>query len=154
MHVVYLAIVGDMLTSLLFDLTDSEDHFPGRSRETRLEEIWNIYDDWCGRSSIPDKISRRLFSTTFLKAGKYLDIPQKVMSAASARYAIFFMATLMRLVLSSGAAETPELLWMAGVCWAMETMERLMINAGPRDFFSKWFISECEQTDSICCSCV
>ena len=83
MHVIYLAIVGDMLTSLLFDLTDSEDHFPGRSREARLEEVWNIYDDWCWRSSIPDKISRRLFSTTFLKAGKYLEIPQKVMSAAS-----------------------------------------------------------------------
>ena len=89
MHIIYLAIVGDLLTSLLFDLTDDQTHFPGRSREARLEEIWNIYDDWCQRSDVPDRIQRRLFSTTFLKGGKYLDIPQKVMSAAAARYAIF-----------------------------------------------------------------
>lgn len=133
MHVIYLAIVGDIITSLLFDLTDSTDHFPGRSREARLEEIWNIYDDWCQRADIPDRISRRLFSTNFLKAGKFLDVPQKVMSAASARYAIFFMATLMRLVLAAGAPdpEAPELLWTAGVCWALETMEQLMVDAGP-----------------------
>ena len=130
MHIIYLAIVGDLLTSLLFDLTDDQTHFPGRSREARLEEIWNIYDDWCQRSDVPDRIQRRLFSTTFLKGGKYLDIPQKVMSAAAARYAIFFMAALMRTVLSD-ATETPQLLWIAGVCWALEEMENLMVSGGP-----------------------
>ena len=47
------------------------------------------------------------------------------------------MATLMRLVLSSGASATPELLWTAGVCWAMETMESLMVNEGPLVVFEQ-----------------
>ena len=42
----------------------------------------------------------------------------------------FFMAALMRTVLSD-ATETPQLLWIAGVCWALEEMENLMVSGGP-----------------------
>ena len=133
MHVVYLAIVGDILTSVLLDVTDTRAFFNGRSRDARLEEIWSIYDDWCRRVDIPDRIGRRLFSTGFLKGSKFLDVPQKLMSAAASRYCIYFLASLLTLLFSwsEDAAADASLLWTAGVVWSLETMENLMVHNGP-----------------------
>ena len=41
MHIVYLAIVPDVLTSFLLDNT------PTRNRDAELLEYWNSYRSWC-----------------------------------------------------------------------------------------------------------
>ena len=41
MHLVHLAIIPDMLVSLLLDLSD------GPRRDETLADLWESYKDWC-----------------------------------------------------------------------------------------------------------
>ena len=131
MHILYLAIVADILLATLMDLTEDNTYFSGSSRESRLEEIWTIYLDWCNDAKVTDRAQKRLFSVATLRAGggKYVDISQKLMSAAASRFMIFFLAAFMSMLLKN-AVETPELLWMAAVCWSLAAMEKIMVE-GP-----------------------
>ena len=92
MHILHLAIFPDVLISLLCDLTDDV-----RSRDAELDILWNNYKVWCDGQAVPDRASRKLFSSAILKpnAREYATISQKLLSATAARYMIFWLGQLM-----------------------------------------------------------
>ena len=92
MHILHLAIFPDVLISLLCDLTDDV-----RSRDAELDILWSNYKVWCDGQAVPDRASRKLFSSAILKpnAREYATISQKLLSATAARYMIFWLGQLM-----------------------------------------------------------
>ncbi len=46
MHIVHLALVADVATSLLLDFTDDASFFAGNTRDQRLGTIWLVYLEW------------------------------------------------------------------------------------------------------------
>ena len=83
-------------------------------------------------AGVPDRASQRLFSrNTLVSRAKYTEISQKIMSAASARYMIFFLAALANLMLSrlDGDACENFRFWAAGVCFSLASMEQIMLSS-------------------------
>ncbi|CAE7239265.1 unnamed protein product [Symbiodinium necroappetens] len=80
------------MCSLLLDLSDGV-----AKREDELNKLYNSYRSWCEEGGVPDRASKKLFSSATLHPGSkdYVSISQKLLSAHAARYALFWMAQLM-----------------------------------------------------------
>ena len=94
MHIVHLACTGDVVTSLLYDLTDHEWPWPGTSRDARLANAWYDYKAYCQLWSVPDRCERKVFTNEALRAD-FATLSQKFMRAAAARYIVFWLQYLM-----------------------------------------------------------
>ena len=92
MHISHLALVPDVVTSMLLDWSDNNRLWPETSREKRLTQMWESYKG----KDMDSRAGRKLFSTSVLKPdqGRYVDISQKVMNATAARYFIFWLSSL------------------------------------------------------------
>ena len=132
MHIVHLALVADVLTSVLLDLSDHGRWVAGPSRESRLDALWQSYRSWAERTDVPDRIERRLFTKGFLRTSKYPEVSQKIMNATAARYCTLWLRFALRSILQSLGDTAPgtHLLWMVGVCDALAEMEELMASHG------------------------
>ncbi|CAE7834919.1 unnamed protein product [Symbiodinium sp. CCMP2592] len=92
MHLLHLAIVPDVLGSLLCDLSDL-----APKREAELQALYESYRSWCEETGVPDRAAKRLFSSATLHPNSkdYLSISQKLLSGTAARYSLFWMAQLL-----------------------------------------------------------
>lgn len=106
MHIVHLACLGDALTSMLLDLSDSQWPWPGSSRDARLEHAWQSYKEYCQNWNIADRCERKLFTNETLRYD-YVTVSQKVMRAAAAKFMVFWMHWFMDSLLQ-GDPEQPE----------------------------------------------
>eukprot|EP00439_Symbiodinium_sp_Y106_P038397 s8012_g4.t1 len=141
MHILHLAVIPDAVVSVFLEYTDDESIFSGSKRDDRLEELWQLYRSWCEDGQIAERAQRKLFSTAILKNNQYVEISQKVMNATACRYMIFFLAVLGEMALQKLGPQAGNFhYWIAGVCWAFASMERIMLH-GDR-FLSR---SDCER---------
>ena len=90
MHVMHLACVGDCLVSILLELSDDENIWPGNSRDARLEHAWTDYKKYCRSNAIPDMCERKTFTHAALRMD-FAQLSQKYMRAAAARYIVFWL---------------------------------------------------------------
>ena len=139
MHISHLALVPDVLTSMLLDWTDDPRLWGCSSRERRLAEIWDNYKSWCdsqGRE-MDSRAGRRLFTTAVLRpdAGKYTDISQKLLSGTAARYIVFWLSGLATHFALSGLEEDSHLdlleqsftfFWLVG--WPAKVLPDVVFN--------------------------
>jgi len=104
MHIVHLALAPDTITSLLMDWTDDQVYINESSREKRLAKLWESYREWCESAGVTDRAQKKLFSTSVLRAegGKYIENSQKILNATSARYMLFWIASLAKQFSVSG----------------------------------------------------
>ena len=106
MHIVHLACLGDALTSMLLDLSDTQWPWPGSSRDARLELAWQSYKEYCQYWNIADRCERKLFTNETLRHD-YVTVSQKFMRAAAAKFMVFLMHWFMDSLLQ-GDPEQPE----------------------------------------------
>ena len=99
MHVVHLAVGVDLITSMLQEITEDQTIFDGTSREKRLSMAFDAYRSWAEESAVPDRASKKLFSTGILTTNKVVEVSQKILSATAARYMILWCAIFMNRVL-------------------------------------------------------
>ena len=92
MHLLHLAIVPDVLGSLLCDLSDL-----APKREAELQALYESYRTWCEETRVPYRAAKRLFSTATLHPNSkdYLSLSQKLLSGTAARYSVYWMAQLL-----------------------------------------------------------
>ncbi|CAE7029879.1 unnamed protein product [Symbiodinium sp. CCMP2592] len=129
MHLLYLAVVPDVLGSILCDLTDGN---PAQ-REAELDNLWESYRSWCEESGVVDRAARRLFSSATLhpKSRDYLQISQKILSAAAARYAIFWLSSLLKHLMQQHPGDLfYATSGLAGVCISLANIETIMLQGG------------------------
>ena len=108
MHIVHLACLVDVVTSMLLDLSDTTFPWGGSSRDSRLEKGWRSYKTYCQRWGIEDRAERRLFSNEVLKAD-FATVSQKILRAAASKHMVFWLHELMEnLVLSMPEPDRPE----------------------------------------------
>ena len=100
MHIVHLACLVDVVTSMLLDLSDTPFPWPGTSRDSRLEHGWRGYKGFCQKWGIEDRAERKLFTNEALKAD-YATVSQKILRAAAAKYMVFWLYDLMENLLQS-----------------------------------------------------
>ncbi|CAE7654600.1 unnamed protein product [Symbiodinium microadriaticum] len=126
MHLVHLAVVPDVLCSLLLDLSDG-----AARREDELNNLYNSYHSWCEEAGVPDRASKRLFSSATLHPGSrdYVAISQKLLSAHAARYAVFWMAQLMTTLLGQNRGSEFFAI-RAGVVIALARIESICLQSG------------------------
>ena len=79
-----------------------------------------------------DRCQRRLFSSGTLKASKFAEISQKLMSATAARYALVWLASLMRDV-GAWPGLDASYKWAATLCIALADIEAAFLRNGSPD---------------------
>ena len=98
MHITHLALLPDVITSLLLDWSDDRKFWGATSREGRLNQMWQSYRSWCEGQGhfLRDRASRKLFTSRVLQPDttSYVDISQKVLSATAARYMVHWISSL------------------------------------------------------------
>lgn len=98
MHITHLALLPDVITSLLLDWSDDRKFWSATSREGRLNQMWQSYRSWCEEQGyfLRDRASRKLFTSRVLQPDttSYVDISQKVLSATAARYMVHWISSL------------------------------------------------------------
>ncbi|CAE7568946.1 unnamed protein product [Symbiodinium natans] len=87
----HLAVIPDIIVAILCDLSD------GPRREADLQALHASYKSWCDEQGVPDRASRKLFTSGILRPGskEYVGISQKICNASAARYFIFWLAQYM-----------------------------------------------------------
>lgn len=107
MHIVHLAIAADCVTSCLLDWSDDQSYFEGRSREQRLTTLWHSYRSWCESQEHPlgERAQRKLFTTAILKTDQYVEVSQKILKAAAARYMMFWVESVAKQIAASTHAD-------------------------------------------------
>ena len=117
MHIVHLACLVDVLTSMLLDLSDNPFPWKGASRDSRLEQGWRSYKGYCQKWGIEDRAERRLFTNDALKAD-FATVSQKILRAAAAKYMVFWLHYLMEdLLLQMSEPDRPENLKCPRMTW-------------------------------------
>ncbi|CAE7308593.1 unnamed protein product, partial [Symbiodinium microadriaticum] len=129
MHIIHLACLGDVLTSMLLDLSDDQFPWPGSSRDTRLEHGWKSYKGYCQRWGIEDRAERRLFTNEVLKAD-FVTVSQKIMRAAAAKYMIFWLHWLMEGLLQGDPEKPEHLKLILGVVTGLMHFEQTQMENG------------------------
>ncbi|CAE7213208.1 unnamed protein product [Symbiodinium sp. CCMP2592] len=126
MHLLHLAIVPDVLGSLLCDLSDL-----APKREAALQALYESYRSWCEETGVPDRAAKRLFSSATLHPNSkdYLSISQKLLSGTAARYSVFWMAQLLTHLMKCHPGNEFYAL-RGGVCIALATMESIFLRSG------------------------
>ena len=98
MHIVHLACLVDVVTSMLLDLSDTSFPWNGSSRDSRLEHGWRSYKAYCQRWGIKDRADRKLFTNEVMK-GDYATVSQKILRAAASKHMVFWLHEMMENVL-------------------------------------------------------
>ena len=83
MHVVHLAVAVDLITGMLQEVSDNNTAVHGRSREERLNVVYQQYKTWANDARVEDRAGKRLFSTGILTNSKVVEVSQKVLSAVN-----------------------------------------------------------------------
>ncbi|CAE7330515.1 unnamed protein product, partial [Symbiodinium sp. CCMP2592] len=128
MHIVHLACLGDALTSMLLDLSDTQWPWPGSSRDARLEIAWQSYKEYCQYWNIADRCERKLFTNETLRHD-YVTVSQKFMRAAAAKFMVFWMHWFMNSLLQ-GDEQPEHLKLILGVVTGLMYMEQLQMENG------------------------
>ncbi|CAE7299286.1 unnamed protein product [Symbiodinium sp. CCMP2592] len=131
MHIVHLACLVDVVTSMLLDLSDTTFPWSGSSRDSRLEQGWRSYKSYCQRWGINDRADRKLFTNDVLK-GDYATVSQKILRAAASKYMVFWLHFLMEsLLLGMAEPERPEHLQLIfGVVTGLMQLEQIQMENG------------------------
>ena len=96
MHVVHLAVAVDLVTGMLQEVSDNNTAVHGRSREERLNVVYQHYKTWANDARVEDRAGKRLFSTGILTNSRVVEVSQKVLSAGACRYLILWASIFMR----------------------------------------------------------
>ena len=108
MHIIYLAIIPDILSSFLLLL-----HEIGWT----FEDMFLSYFRFCEDGGVDDRADKRVFSAATLRPGKndqYVALSQKLLSASAARYTLFWLAAFCRDLVSQGGVDGLEELSLFG----------------------------------------